>query len=90
MRQVLTLLLERPIEAGTFWNVNLPHPGPGDPEPRVVFCPLEAGPLPLCFRADGELLHYSGNYHERRRQPGSDVDVCFSGNIAVTRVAVYS
>ncbi len=54
-----------------------------------MFCPLEAGPLPLCFRADGELLHYSGNYHERRRQPGSDVDVCFSGNIAVTRVAVY-
>lgn len=89
MRHVLKLLLDLPIEAGTFWNVNLPHPDPGDPEPRVVFCPLEAGPLPLCFRADGEHLHYSGNYHERSRQPGSDVDVCFSGNIAVTRVAVY-
>jgi 5'-nucleotidase len=88
-RQALKMLLARPWEPGTFWNVNLPHPGLDEPEPRIVFCPLEAGPLPLSFRADGDALHYAGNYHERRRQPGSDVDVCFAGNIAVTRVAVY-
>jgi 5'-nucleotidase len=88
-RQVLALLLDRPWEPGTFWNVNLPHPATGAPEPQVVFCPLQAGPLPLSFRADGDCLHYAGNYHERHRQRGSDVDVCFSGNIAVTRLAVY-
>ncbi len=54
-----------------------------------MFCPLEVGPLPLTFRADGDCLLYAGNYHERRRQRGSDVDVCFSGNIAVTQMAVY-
>jgi len=88
-RQVLALLLDRPIQPGTFWNVNLPHPLAGADEPRIVFCPLEAGPLPLCFRSEGDLLHYSGNYHERHRQPGTDVDVCFSGHIAVTQLAVH-
>jgi 5'-nucleotidase len=90
VRQVLELLLARPITGGTFWNVNLPHPAMGDAEPRIVFCPLEAGPLPLTFRADGDALHYAGNYHERVRQSGSDVDVCYSGNIAVTQVPVHA
>jgi 5'-nucleotidase len=89
VQQALELLLSQPIKAGTFWNVNLPHPALGDPEPRIVFCPLEAGPLPLAFRTDGDSLHYAGNYHERVRQPGSDVDVCFSGNIAVTQVPIH-
>lgn len=88
-RQAIETLLKRPSKPGTFWNVNLPHPAAGDPEPRIVFCPLESGPLPLAFRADGDTLLYVGNYHERRRQRGSDVDVCFSGNIAVTQLAIY-
>ena len=45
--------------------------------------------MPLCFRADGDSLHYSGNYHERGRQPGSDVDVCFRGGIAVTEIMLF-
>jgi 5'/3'-nucleotidase len=89
-RQVLALLFDRPAKPGTFWNVNLPHPLAHAAEPHIVFCPLEAGPLPLCFRTEGDLLHYAGNYHERHRQPGTDVDVCFSGHIAVTQLAVYS
>jgi 5'-nucleotidase len=89
IRRVLDRLLRRPFSPGVFWNVNLPHPGPSDPEPHIVFCPLEPGPLPLAFRAEGDLLHYAGNYHERLRQQGSDVDVCFAGNIAVTKLAVY-
>jgi 5'-nucleotidase len=88
-RQVLQMLLQRPTRPGTFWNVNLPHPAPGEAEPEIVFCPLEASPLPLAFRADGDRLLYAGNYHQRRRQSGSDVDVCFSGNIAVTALTVH-
>jgi 5'-nucleotidase len=86
---VLADLVARPWASGTFWNVNLPHLGPNDPEPRVVFCPLETGPLPLSFRQEAGLFHYNGNYHQRPRQAGSDVDVCFSGNIAVTRIALF-
>ena len=35
------------------------------------------------------LLHYNGDYHERRREPGADVDVCFGGKIAVTKLSLF-
>jgi 5'-nucleotidase len=31
---------------------------------------------------------YAGDYHERPRVPGSDVDVCFGGDIAVTLASI--
>ncbi|MSQ93786.1 MAG: 5'/3'-nucleotidase SurE [Gemmataceae bacterium] len=86
MKQILAELLAEPWTPGTFWNVNLPSLIPGDPEPQVIRCPLELGPLPLSFREGADWLHYDGNYHERARVAGSDVDVCFAGNIAVTRL----
>jgi 5'-nucleotidase len=88
MAQVLTEILAQPLTPGLYWNVNLPSLTPDDPEPRVVHCALEIGPLPLSFRELDECLHYNGNYHERPRIAGSDVDVCFAGNIAVTRLTV--
>jgi 5'-nucleotidase len=88
MRKILIDLLKEPLKPGTFWNVNLPSLLPHEPEPRIIHCPLEAGPLPLSFRYDGDLMHYEGNYHQRPRIAGSDVDVCFAGNIALTRLTV--
>ena len=58
------------------------------PDPEIVFCPLDPTPLPLSYREEGDRLHYNGDYHERRRVPGADVDVCFGGRIAVTRIAL--
>ncbi len=83
---VLRDLTARPAEAGAFWNVNLPHLEPGAPPPEVVFCPLDPHPLPLSFRNEGGHLRYDGDYHARRRLAGGDVDVCFGGRIAVTRL----
>jgi 5'-nucleotidase len=84
--RVIRSLLERPWEPGTFWNVNLPHPGPDAPEPEVVECLLDPSPLPLSYRweSDGRVAHYCGEYSSRARVPSSDVDVCFGGRIAVT------
>ena len=82
-------LIARPWTPGTFWNVNLPHPEPDDPEPEVVFCRLDPTPLPLSFREEEGLLYYDGDYHQRGRVPGADVDVCFGGKIAVTRIAIF-
>jgi 5'-nucleotidase len=84
--RVLRDLFRRPREAGTFWNVNLPHVEPGGPTPEIVFCPLDPMPLPLSFRRDGDSYHYDGNYHQRPRAAGTDVDVCFGGHIAVTQL----
>jgi 5'-nucleotidase len=86
---VLRDLLARRWRPGLLWNINLPHLEAGGSMPDVVFCPLDPAPLPLSFRKEGELFHYNGDYHERRRQPGSDVDVCFRGGIAVTEIALF-
>lgn len=85
---VLRELLARPWGPGLFWNVNLPHLEPGAEIPEIVFCPLDPEPLPLSFRREGDMLHYDGDYHNRRREPGADVDVCFGGKIAVTRLTL--
>ncbi len=85
-RSILEDLLKRPAEPGTFWNVNLPHLEPGAPDPEMVFCEACTKPLPVTFQAKGNALHYAGVYAERPRTPGKDVDVCFSGSIAVSLI----
>ncbi len=85
---VVRQLMSIPWEAGTFWNVNLPHPAPGEAEPRVVFCDLDPSPLPLGFDLEGAQATYRGDYQKRARRPGCDVEVCFGGAISVTRLRV--
>lgn len=84
--EVIADLLERPLAPGTFWNVNLPHLLPKEPDPEVVFCQPCKQPLPVKYRIEGENLFYVGEYAMRDRTPGTDVDVCFSGRIAVTQL----
>jgi 5'-nucleotidase len=73
---------------GAYWNVNLPHPAEDAAEPAIVFCPVDPSPLDVRFRRNGTEFHYSGNYHGRRRIPGSDVDRCFSGDVAISKLTV--
>ena len=81
--RVLDDLMQRETEPGTYWNVNLPHLAPGAPEPEIVECPTCTQSLPVAYRREGEHLHYEGDYANRERDPGSDVDHCLSGRIAV-------
>ena len=74
---------------GEFWNVNLPHPNPDDSEPEVIRCEQEQQPLLVAYeKASNDELLYVGDYHERPRREGSDVDVCFGGDIAVSLVSL--
>jgi 5'-nucleotidase len=82
-------LVQRPWTAGTFWNINLPHLAARAASPEIVFCPVDPSPLPVSYEASGESLMYNGNYHERARLPGSDIEVCFSGRIAVSLVKMF-
>ncbi|MBW4614675.1 MAG: 5'/3'-nucleotidase SurE [Desmonostoc vinosum HA7617-LM4] len=86
--EVLLDLLNRPLEVGSYWNVNLPHLQPTEPHPKLVFCQPCTKPLPIDYRVDGNDFYYVGEYGKRDRTPGSDVEVCFSGNIAVTQLRV--
>jgi len=74
---------------GEFWNVNLPHPDAGDREPKLVFCEPEKQALEVSFEeyTQGH-LNYTGKYHERPREPGGDVDVCFGGDVAISKIEV--
>lgn len=82
-------LMSRPWTPGTFWNVNLPHIAAGAPDPQVVHCELDPSPLQLRFRPDGDDYRYAGDYHQRPRVTGSDVDLCFQGIITVSHVRLY-
>jgi 5'-nucleotidase len=84
--RVLRTLFDRDREPETFWNVNLPHLDAGAPVPDIVFCQPCTQPLPGNYRIDGDYFHYAGEYAKRRRDTNSDVDVCFSGHIAVTQI----
>lgn len=78
-----------PLDAtppGEFWNVNLPDLPAAAGDPAVVECGLDASPFTLVYRPTDEGWRYESSYHERPRMPGGDVDVCFGGAIAVTRL----
>lgn len=92
VQRVLTELLESPLERGAFWNVNLPDlqadgrtPVPAE-EVEIVYCPLNPHPLPTVFDVQENSYHYRGVYADRHRDEGTDVDVCFSGKVAVTKI----
>jgi len=78
-----------PLDAtgpGEFWNVNLPDLPAAAADPAVVECALDASPFTLAYRETEGGWHYDCRYHERPRAAGGDVDVCFTGSIAVTRL----
>lgn len=85
---IIADLMERPLQSGNFWNVNLPHLLPGEADPQVVFCQPCTKPLPVKYRIDNDNFYYMGEYGKRDRTPGSDVDICFAGNIAITQLKV--
>jgi 5'-nucleotidase len=85
---VLRLLLKKALAAHCYWNVNLPHPLTRDVEPTAVFCGLDRHPHKYTYRRQGDAYHYEGTIHERPRQPGKDVAVCFGGNVAITQLTI--
>lgn len=89
--RVIDKLVHHPSsKLGRFWNVNLPHLDETAPEPDMIFCPLCTQPLPAVYQlSEPEALRYAGDYSKRTRDPGADVDVCFSGNIAVTQIQIW-
>lgn len=89
---VLPLLLRRPLPPRCFWNVNLPHePNYSDNLiPDIVFCPIDPHPLPVAYEHLDGAWHYRSDYQSRKRKLGADVDVCFSGRVAVSLISLDS
>ncbi len=90
-RHVLQLLVRRPPEPGTFWNVNLPDPDPGaDDLPESVFCDIDPHPLPIEYELREGKLHYRSRYQDRQRAAGRDVELCFAGRITISQVGLHA
>ncbi len=87
--KVLHRLLNEPSQEGCFWNVNLPHLSPDEPDPSMVVCNLCTQPLLMDYEVDETSIRYVGDYSLRPRDPQADVDVCFAGNIAITQVRLW-
>lgn len=85
---VLARLFARPLAAGHFWNVNLPHPESDAVALPIEFCRLDTRPLGVRYRREPNAYVYIGDYHARPRQAARDVDVCMGGRIAVTKVTL--
>lgn len=95
--EVFKLLLESGLKPGEFWNVNFPHLPPGsEPMPEVVSCRPARSPLRVGYRAEADdvgtriAFHYTGEYAARPQDPGSDVEACFSGRIALSRLNIHA
>ncbi len=82
---VLTRLLASAPQPGVYWNVNLPHV---DGDPELVECPLDPSAMHVQYRREGDGYVYGGSYHERPRRSGTDVETCFGGAIALTRLSL--
>ncbi len=86
---VLKMLMERDLAPSSFWNVNLPHLLNGHAKIPVEFCELDTNPHRYDFKINKTEYIYEGSIHERPRNPGTDVAVCFDeGKISITQIAV--
>jgi 5'-nucleotidase len=83
---VLREVLGRETAAGEYWSANLPDPLPDRPADEIVDCPLDASPGAVGYDRIGPGFHWRADYHDRPRRPDHDVDVCFGGRIALTRL----
>jgi 5'-nucleotidase len=91
---VLQELLPLTFSDGEFWSVNFPHLPLGEAVmPERVAAPACRLPLNVSFARSEDasgatLLLLDAPYSERPYEPDSDVDVCFGGRIALTRLSI--
>ena len=86
---VLKMLMMKSLEPSYFWNVNLPHPLNDYSEISAGFCGLDTNPHKYDYRKNGKDYIYEGSIHERPRDAGTDVAVCFDERkISITKIAI--
>jgi len=86
--EMISRLFGEELGPGEYWNVNLPHPLKVLEPVDYEVCPLDRNAHEYFYVSDGDAYRYQGIMHERPRDVGRDVDVCFGGKIAVTKLAI--
>ena len=86
--RMISRLFGEDLIPGEYWNVNLPHPLDESEPVDYAVCPLDRHAHAYSYVKDGDAYRYQGIIHERPRDVGGDVDVCFGGRIAVTKLTI--
>jgi len=81
---VLRSLIDTKRPTADYWNINLPQPPEGAPEPELQHCVLDRRPLDVRFRRGEAGYVYAGTYQGRPFEPDTDVAHCFAGRITLT------
>ncbi len=85
---VMDVLFDLPLEEGHFWNVNFPVLDANAHDPEIEYCPHDTSQVDLTFDWTDEGAIYRGQFANRGHRPGCDIAVCFSGKIAITKIAL--
>jgi 5'-nucleotidase len=85
---IIAALIQKALSPGQYWNVNLPHPLNGSIPLDHLICRLDKNPHDYTYARAGNAYQYQGIIHNRPRDRGNDVDVCFGGKISVTRLEI--
>ncbi len=81
-------LLHKPLESGCFLSVNLPHPEHTRTRLETKIAAVDTSPFKSTF-SQNEIGYLNTDiYHERPRQPGKDIDLCFSGHISLSKIGI--
>lgn len=76
------------------WNINLPAIDvsklPVDQIPPIVRCPLDLNPHQRTALVENDTIRFTANFQTRKRDRGTDVDLCFGGAITVTQLGYGS
>ena len=87
--QLLSQIYSRPTHGNGLWNLNLPAIDSSMPLPEMVQCKVDPSRRPMVWRREADGVHASGDYHQRPRHSGSDVDHCFSGSPSLSWIPLH-
>lgn len=72
----------------SFYNVNYPCLAGGIKKSQWVNAKPDISPLPLSYEKNKASYRYNGVFRERQKNIGSDIDVCFGGDISISTIQI--
>ncbi len=71
------------------WNVNLPAMDPETDRVPIQRCRVDECPIERVGIRNGTEISFELDFHGRPRDPGTDVDLCFAGNLTISELSPH-